>query len=67
MCLIQVVLISLGITGRVALDDNADRQPDYWLWSYGSQQSVFELVVKLSITGDKSEVVIKSSVLFFFV
>ena len=63
---IKVTLISLGVTGRVAFDDNADRQPDYWLWSYGSQQSVFEPVVKLSIIGDKSEVVIKSSVLFLF-
>ena len=25
----------IGITGTVLLDDNADREPNYWVWSYG--------------------------------
>ena len=24
-----------GITGKVILDGNADREPNYWIWDYG--------------------------------
>lgn len=29
-----------GITGKVILDGNADREPNYWIWHYGPGMAV---------------------------
>ena len=39
-----------GMTGKVVLDENADREPDYWVWSYKPGRVKLEPFLKVRMT-----------------
>eukprot|EP00106_Octopus_bimaculoides_P019021 XP_014786463.1 PREDICTED: atrial natriuretic peptide receptor 1-like [Octopus bimaculoides] len=45
-----------GITGNVKLDENADREPDYALWSYKADPNRFEKVIEIYMTSESQRV-----------
>ena len=45
-----------GITGLVQMDDNADRQPDFWLWYNGPDVEVMTPFMELVMTNPEGEV-----------
>ena len=46
----ETVLFNTGKTGKVVLDQNADREPDYWVWSYAPGREKFEPFLKVGMT-----------------
>ncbi len=46
--------IIIGVTGRVSLDENADRQPDYWVWSLDTQTKIFQPRIKIFVEGTEA-------------
>ena len=39
-----------GMTGTVMIDDKGDRDPDYWMWSFGPGQEQYEPFMKILLT-----------------
>ena len=48
-----------GITGQVKLDDNADRDPNYWLWMFNPEVETFQFWTAIEMTREDGEVVKK--------
>ena len=46
----------IGITGLVQMDDNADRQPDFWLWYNGPDVEAMTPFMELVMTNPEGEV-----------
>ena len=44
------------MTGRVVLDDNADREPDYAIWHFGPGMNVCETFAEAIMTNPKGKV-----------
>ena len=38
------------MTGKVVLDENVDREPDYWVWSYAPGREKLEPFLKVRMT-----------------
>ena len=38
------------MTGKVVLDENADREPDYWVWSYKPGRIKLEPFLEVRMT-----------------
>ena len=49
-------MIFIGMSGEVVLDDNADREPDYWLWHFGEDMEQFEHWTDINMTDPPGEV-----------
>ena len=45
-----------GMTGRVVLDDNADREPDYTEWHFGPGMAECERYAEAIMTNPPGEV-----------
>ncbi|CAC5377896.1 ANPRA [Mytilus coruscus] len=41
-----------GVTGNVQLDDNGDREPDYWIWGLKSDSAKYEVVMEAKMTSE---------------
>jgi hypothetical protein len=45
-----------GMTGNVKVDDNGDREPDYWVWDLVPGATEFHVSMEISLTSADSEV-----------
>ena len=39
----------IGLTGTVIIDNQGDRDPDYWMWSFGPGKEAFEPMLKIQL------------------
>lgn len=46
------------MTGTVMIDDQGDRDPDYWMWSLAPGQEQFEPFLKVQLTQPQGDQVI---------
>ncbi|XP_060573231.1 receptor-type guanylate cyclase gcy-28-like [Ruditapes philippinarum] len=44
-----------GMTGNVKVDDNGDREPDYWVWDLVPGATEFHVAMEISLTSVDSE------------
>ena len=51
-----MILAHLGVSGTVTLDDNADRDPHFIVWSYGPDQDEFAPFMTLEMTEPEGSV-----------
>ena len=50
-----VVFIS-GVSGPVVMDENADREPDYWLWHMAASGDQFQVWTEVRMTAPAGQV-----------
>lgn len=51
------VAMTTGVTGHVLMNDNADREPNYWLWQVNPEmQDDLEVLADISVTTDTRDV-----------
>ena len=54
-----------GMTGTVMIDDKGDRDPDYWMWSFGPGQEQYEPFMKILLTKPPGQQVRRRDFQFF--
>ena len=54
-----------GMTGTVMIDDKGDRDPDYWMWSFGPGQEQYEPFMKILLTKPPGQQVRRRHFQFF--
>ena len=45
-----LIYFDTGMSGRVVLNDQADRIPDFWLWSYSDVQVQYDELMEVAMT-----------------
>lgn len=45
-----------GITGNVQLDNNGDRNPDYWVWDLAPGEDTFKVALEVRMTPKTNQV-----------
>ena len=45
-----------GITGNVKVDNNGDREPDYWIWDLLPGEYAYKVALEASLTSSDSKV-----------
>ena len=45
------------MTGRVVMDQQADREPDYWFWQLTPDSDHFEYWTDIQVTGDDVSII----------
>lgn len=54
--LIVNALMVSGATGKVIMDDQMDREPDYWFWFFGPGYEEMTPWMEMSLSRPQSEV-----------
>ena len=49
-------MFNTGASGHVVLDENADRDPDYWLWHYKPGEVTMTPFDQIEMTAPKGQV-----------
>ena len=55
-CPIICVPIIPGITGNVKVDNNGDREPDYWIWDLVPGENTYNVSLEASLTSSDAKV-----------
>ena len=50
------ILLLLGVTGTVVMDENADRLPNYWLWHMNPAGSEFQVWTEIRMIDPPGQV-----------
>lgn len=45
-----------GMTGTVKVDNNGDREPDYWVWDLAPQGQKFSVAMEIKLTSAAEQV-----------
>ena len=53
---IVIFCVLIGITGNVKVDNNGDREPDYWIWDLAPAESSFKVALEARLTSSESKV-----------
>ena len=50
------IYLIAGITGNVKVDNNGDREPDYWIWDLLPGEYAYKVALEASLTSSDSKV-----------
>ena len=61
---IYTVIVGMQLQSPLLYDSNADRVPNFWMWSFSPHQSKFEVAVEMVMTDPPDKVLILLANLF---